>query len=80
MRAGVDRNRDGQIDVWTKWREVKESYALIKGFSKQVERIPASMELTDLPAGFGFCFEVRTTDTTGNLSAPALDSISMFFE
>ncbi len=80
IRVGVDRNGDGQIDVWTKWQEVKESYAPIKGFSKQVERIPASMELTDLPAGFGFCFEFRTTDTTGNLSAPTLDSISMFFE
>jgi len=80
VRVGVDTNKDGTIDTWTEFQEVKESYDYVKGFSKQVERIPASLDLRKLPPGFGFCFEFRTTDMTTNMSKPILDSIDISFE
>lgn len=79
-RVGVDTNKDGNMDRWTDWQEVKEHYDTIKGFSKQVKRIPASIDLSQLPAGFGFSFEVRTEDTTDNKSKPILDSVRIAFE
>jgi len=79
-RVGVDTNKDGNIDTWTDWTKVQETYDYIKGFSKQIKRIPASIDLHQLPAGFGFNFEVRTEDTTKNKSKPILDSVKIFFE
>ncbi|MBC8280038.1 MAG: hypothetical protein H8E48_04555 [Chloroflexi bacterium] len=79
-RVGVDTDGDTTIDVWTDWREVKERYNYIKGFSKQVERVPASIDVSELPAGFGFCFDLRAEDATKNKSKPILDSVHMAFE
>ena len=78
-RVGVDTDNDGAADTWSDWQEVKEQYDYIKGFSKQVKRIPASMELSKLPAGYGFCFELRMEDTTANKSKPMLDSVEIRF-
>jgi len=79
-RVGVDTTNDGEADTWSEWQEVKEQYDYIKGFSKQVKRIPASMDLSKLPAGYGFCFELRIEDTTANKSKPILDSLEIRFE
>lgn len=78
-RVGVDIDNDGKIDSWTYWREVKETYDYVKGYSKQVQRTSASIDLHELPAGFSFCFEFRTEDTTKNKSTPILDSVKMLF-
>lgn len=78
-RVGVDTNNDGKVDTWSDWQEVKEQYDYIEGFSKQVKRIPASADLSDLPEGYGFCFELRIEDTTANKSKPMLDSVEMSF-
>ncbi len=59
-RVGVDTDKDGKVDRWTNWQEVKENYDYVNGFSKHVKRIPATIDLHELPAGFGFCFEFRT--------------------
>jgi hypothetical protein len=75
VRAGVDTTGDGKIDTWTEWKEVKESYESIKGFSKQIKRTPAEVDLSGLPAGSGFGFELRLRDTTANPSKPILDQI-----
>lgn len=79
-RVGVDTNQDGQIDTWTDWTEVQETYDYIPGFSKQIERIAAALDLTLLPPGFGFSFEVRMTDATENASKPILSSARLSFE
>ncbi len=79
-RVGVDIDGDGALDRWTGWQEVKESYDYIEGFSKQVRRSPASIDLSGLPAGFGFSFEFRTMDTTENKSIPILDSVTITFD
>lgn len=80
VRVGVDTDKDGQIDKWTGWSKVKESYSHIKGFAKQVARKPATLDLGELPDGFGFQYEVKITDTTRNRSKPVLDKVTLTFE
>lgn len=79
-RVGVDTTNDGKADSWSDWQEIKESYEHIKGFSKQVKRIPASMDLSKLPEGYGFCFELQIEDATANSSKPMLDSVEIIFK
>ena len=79
-RVGVDTDNDGVIDAWTDWQQLKEEYDYMEGFSKQVKRIPAAMDLGRLPVGYGFGFEVRVEDTTGNPSKPVLDRIEVSFK
>ncbi|CAA6677765.1 MULTISPECIES: hypothetical protein [unclassified Lentimonas] len=80
LRVGVDTNNDGSVDQWTDWQEVNESYAAISGFAKQVAKTPAQLDLTSLPEGYGFQFEVRLTDLTKNDSKPQLDKVSLSFK
>ncbi|MGB0372744.1 MAG: hypothetical protein ACPGN3_15525 [Opitutales bacterium] len=79
-RAGVDTNKDGAVDQWTVWQEVKESYDYIPGFAKQIERIPAKMDTSSLPSGYGFAFEFRVTDTTENVSKPVIEKVTLSFQ
>lgn len=72
-RVGVDTDNDGKINEWTPWQEVREKYDYIPGFSKQVAKAPATLDLSKLPAGYGFQIELKTTDTTENDSKPILD-------
>ena len=79
VRVGVDTDNDKAIDQWTDWTEVKEKYDYIEGFAKQISREPAAMDLSDLPGGFGFQFELKITDTTENESAPVVDRVTVSF-
>ncbi len=79
IRVGVDTNNHGDVDCWTNWTEIKETYERMEGFSKQIKRIPARLDLTQLPAGFGFCFEVSVKKLSGNTFVPVLDGINMSF-
>lgn len=79
-RVGVDTNGDGQIDQWTDWRVVQEKYQQKKGFARLVETTPAAINLSELPAGLGFRFEVRLEDRTENKSKPILDQVHFAFE
>ena len=78
-RVGVDTTNDGRVDAWGPWQELRETYDYIPGFSKQVQRIPAAMQLDDLPEGYGFCFELKIDDTTPNSSKPMLKSFELSF-
>lgn len=78
-RIGVDTGNDGKIDHWSEWQEIHESYDHMPGFAKQIKRKPASMDLSDLPSGFGFQFELRLIDSTENKSKPIIDKVSMDF-
>ena len=80
VRVGVDTNKNGQIDLWTPWQEVKERYDYVKGFAKHVQRTPAQLDLTSLPSGYGFQFQLKMTDTTGNRSKPVIDQVSLQFK
>ncbi|TWU47040.1 glycoside hydrolase family protein [Rubripirellula reticaptiva] len=79
VRVGVDTNNDSSINKWTDWQTVKETYSDVPGFAKQVAKTPAQLDLSDLPAGYGFQFEFKITDTTENTSKPILDSIRISF-
>jgi len=79
-RVGVDTNKDGKSDQWSKWQEVKESYDYVKGFSKQVKKTPAQLDLSGLPEGFGFQVELKLADTTKNASKPLIESLEFSFE
>ena len=79
-RVGVDTDKDGKVNNWTKWSETKESYDYVEGFSKQVAKTPARLDLSDLPEGFGFQVELRLTDTTTNTSKPLIESLELSFE
>lgn len=79
-RVGVDTNNDGKINQWTDWQQVKETYDYTEGFSKQISKTPATLDASKLPAGFGFAFEMRLTDTTKNKSKPMVDKVTVTFE
>lgn len=79
VRVGVDTTNDGEVDQWTNWQAVKERYDHTPGFAKQITRTPAEVDLSDLPAGYGFQFEIKMTDTTENESKPILDQVSLTF-
>ena len=80
VRVGVDSTNDGAIDQWSEWQVVKEQYDYIEGFAKQIERIPAKVDLSGLPEGYGVQFEVRVMDTTENESIPILDKVVLAFD
>lgn len=79
-RVGVDTDDDGKIDQWSKWREMKESYDYMEGFSKQVSKKPATLDLTDLPEGYGFQIELKLDDSTANKSKPMIEQLELSFE
>lgn len=78
-RVGVDTSNNGSIDQWTDWQPLREKYDYIPGFSKQVAKTPARMDLSGLPAGYGFQIQVNITDTTDNESRPILDKVTLTF-
>ena len=79
VKVGVATTKSGEIDYWTDWQEVKESYDYIEGFAKQISKIPARLSLPKLPKGYAFQLEVRLTDITKNDSKPMLESITFNF-
>jgi len=79
IRVGVDTNNDGKVEQWTQWSEIKEKYDYIKGFSKQISREPAGIDLSELPKGYAFFVEVKLLDTTENKSKPIIDEIEIEF-
>jgi len=79
VRMGVDTTNDGLVNEWSDWQVVKEQYDYLKGFSKQVERIPAQLNFSELGEGYGFQFEVKMMDTTENDSKPILDRVVVLF-
>ncbi|MEP1643952.1 hypothetical protein [Rhodopirellula bahusiensis] len=80
IRVGVDVDQDQSIDQWTEWTTIKESYDHVPGFAKQVSRTPAELDLSKLPEGFGYQFEIKLEDTTENDSKPVLDAVELMFD
>ena len=79
VRVGVDTNNDKSINQWTDWQSIKETYSGVEGFAKQVAKAPAQADLSSLPEGFGFQFEIRLTDKTANDVKPMLDKVMINF-
>ena len=79
-RVGVDKDGDGQMDQWTKWQRIKESYTQKPGFARIVDVTPAQMDLSSLPKGYGFQFKFRTKQLEANKVQPIIDSVKIEFE
>jgi hypothetical protein len=79
-RVGVDVDNDSQIDQWSEWARLKETYDYTPGFAKQIKRTPAEMDLSKLPEGYGFQVEMKLTDTTENKSKPMIESLGLTFQ
>ena len=80
LRAGVDKDGDGKIDQWSKWQDASETYGIIKGFSKQVDRKPAKVFFSDLPAGKGFQVEIKLIAGEDDTVLPKIDQLIATFE
>lgn len=78
-RVGVDTDNDGQVDQWTDWQEVKESYDHKPGFARQVVKTAASIDASTLPAGYGFKFELKISAEKGSVR-PELDKVKVVFQ
>ena len=79
-RAGVDTDGDGTIDQWTDWQTVSESYDHKPGYARVVDVTPAQLDLSGLPAGYGFQFEFRVDDTAVRNVSPIMDRVELAFE
>jgi hypothetical protein len=77
VRVGVDTTGDHNADTWTAWTGIQERYRHVEGFAKQVDKVPASLGLADLPAGFGFQFEIRAKRASNNGVLPVLDRVTL---
>jgi len=80
VRVGVDIDRDKVIDQWTEWTRVKETYSGVDGFSKQVAKTPAQLDLSALPEGYGFKYEIRLASTENNGIKPELSEVTLSFQ
>jgi hypothetical protein len=65
-RAGVDADGDRTVDQWSSWSVIEETYSRNPGFARIVERAPATLDLSALPPGYGFRFELRMREAEGN--------------
>lgn len=86
-RAGVDTDNDGTIDQWTKWQKIEETYTKRPNFARVVDTTAATLDLTELPKGYGFQFEfkcegapLKNLDPHSNANPPAIDSASLSFK
>ena len=68
------------IDQWSKWQDAEETYAKIKGFSKQVDRKPAKVSFSDFPAGKGFQIEMKLLAGEDDTVLPKIDQVIATFD
>ena len=59
-QAGVDIDGDGEIDEWSEWQDITESYFQLEGYSKAFGVEEATLDTSSLPAGFGVAFRMRS--------------------
>ena len=79
-RVGVDVNGDGKVDQFTAWQKLEEHYRLKKGFSRIVERSPAKLDLSKLPEGKAFCFEIKIAKDVQTKVMPQIKSAEISFK
>ncbi|UOY04941.1 hypothetical protein L0P88_13370 [Muricauda sp. SCSIO 64092] len=77
IRVGVDTNNDGNIDDWTDFTKVKETYSQKPGFVRVVEAFPATLDVSGLKAGYGFKVDMKFHNK--NKVFPILDSFEASF-
>ena len=79
-RLGVDTDGNGVVNEWTKWQVIKEFYTQKKGFLRIVETKPATLDVSKLPKGYGFCFEYKTNSVKSQSVKVKMDQVIMKFK
>ncbi len=79
VRVGVDIHADREIDQWTDWTAVKETYDHTPGFVRIIQRIPARLDLSELCSGYGFKFEFRLRSQPDTKVMPVMDQVVWSF-
>ncbi|WP_423998887.1 discoidin domain-containing protein [Maribacter sp. IgM3_T14_3] len=79
-RAGVDEDGDGLADTWTDWQTIKETYDHKAGYARVVDVAPATINMSNLPEGYGFQFEFSIDNTLVDGISPLIDSVEMTFK
>ncbi|MFC4991918.1 hypothetical protein [Rubritalea tangerina] len=79
-RVGVDTSNDGKADQWTEWQEIEERYDHKPGFAKQIVKVPAQVDASGLPAGYGVQFEIKLSAPSGAQVKPRLDGVKISYE
>ncbi len=74
VQMGVDTDGDAKIDFWTDWRDIEETYARVDGFTRVFDRIPAELDLSGLPEGYGVAFRFKTADDAAVMDRLRIDS------
>lgn len=74
-RAGVDTDNDGEIDQWTPFQRMKESYSHKEGFARVVERTPARLDVSGLEPGYSFKLELKLAKNNG--VAPVIENVKV---
>lgn len=65
VRAGIDTDNDGDIDQWTPYSRVKETYNSKDGFVRVVEKTPAYLDVSSLPAGYQLQLDFKLSKQNG---------------
>ncbi|UCG84889.1 MAG: hypothetical protein JSW71_13160 [Gemmatimonadota bacterium] len=76
-RVGVDTDKDGIIDQWTEFVRIQETYSQKPGFVRVIDASPATLNASNLPAGYGFKIEFRTHEHEG--FQPVIDAVEVTF-
>jgi hypothetical protein len=78
-RVGVDTDGDGSVEEWTDWQTIRETYSRKPGFARVVERSPARLDCSDLPAGQGLAFQLEATPGDDG-TPPVLDRVELAYQ
>lgn len=79
-RAGVDEDGDGSVDIWTDWQVIKEGYDHKPGYARVVDVIPAAIDMSSLPQGYGFQFEFAVDNSVVPNVSPIMSSVALVFD
>ena len=79
-RAGIDTSGNGQIDVWTRWQSVQETYSHAQGFSRVVSVRPAELDVPDLPAAHGVKVELRLDCAETAPACPEIERLEIDYQ
>lgn len=79
-RVGVDIDGDNTVDKWTEWQHVYERYQQKSGYLRVIEKQPAQVDVSALPAGEQFTFEIKIDDSIAPNATPLIRSVVMTFE
>lgn len=78
VRVGVDSNGDKNIDTWTNWTSIKETYNHTPDFPRVISKTPAALDLSSLPKTKYVQFEFKLSNQKENNNIlPIIDKVTV---